>query len=103
MSLLPILTDEIKTRALYWAVEEKGGAGGFREWRKKDREELWEEDGAEPCGLEKPQAARDLRAGKQISVVVDLPNLGVQLINITELCGFYMVSMGLEIYYNEEW
>lgn len=72
------------------------------EWRKKDREELWEEDGAEPCGLEKSQVARDLIAGKQISVVVDLPNLGVQLINIiTELCGFYMGSLGLEIYCNE--
>ena len=60
----------------------------MRRWRiKRQRKRQWKEDGAEPQGLEKWEVARDLKAGKQSSVVVDLPNLGVQLINIIiELC-----------------
>lgn len=34
MNLLPILTGQIKARVCDWIVEGKGGAGGFREWRK---------------------------------------------------------------------
>jgi hypothetical protein len=69
-----------------------------------DDDELWKEDGAEPHGLEKPQVARDRIAGEEISVVVDLPNLGIQLINIiTEMCVFYLGSLGLEIYCSTEW
>ena len=73
MNLLPILTGQIKTRACDWAVEGKGGTGGFREGekgRRTDRggemkmEEEKVEDGAEPHGLEKPQVARDLTAGE---------------------------------------
>ena len=57
------------------------------------------EDGADPCILEEPQVARDLIAEEQSSVVVDLPNLGVQLINvITELCDLCTGILGLEIY-----
>jgi hypothetical protein len=58
-------------------LEGKGRAGSFREgreegggedevwqetgrWRRRRR---WEEDGAEPCGLEKSQVERDLIAG----------------------------------------
>lgn len=34
-------------------------------------------------------------------MVVDLPNLGIQFINIiAELCGFYMRLLGLEVYCN---
>lgn len=57
----------------------------------KGREELrkrWKKDRTELYGLEKPQAARDLIAGEQISVVVDLPNLGVQFTNIIN-CMFF--------------
>jgi hypothetical protein len=40
-----------------------------------------------PHGREKPQVARDAIAGELSSVVVNLPNLGLQLINIiTGLC-----------------
>jgi hypothetical protein len=45
---------------------------------------------------------KDLIAGEQSSVVANLPNLGVQLINIvTELCVFCMDLLGLEIYCNK--
>ena len=44
-------------------------------------EEEGEEDGAEVHGLEKSQVAKDLIAGEESSVVVDLPHLGIQLIN----------------------
>ena len=41
----------------------------------------------EPNHVEEPQVARDLTAGEYSSRVVYLPNLGMQLINITtELC-----------------
>ena len=83
------------------AVEGKGGAGGFREGetgRKRGRQgdggdrgiqrkRKWKEDETEPHGLEKLQVARDLIAGEENCVVVNVPNLGVQRINIiTELC-----------------
>jgi hypothetical protein len=71
---------------------------GGRE-REGQRKKRWKEDGAELHGLEKPQVARDLIAGEYSSVVVDLPNLGIQIINIiTVLCIFYMGLLGLEIY-----
>ena len=35
MSLLPILTGQIKLRACDWAVEGKGRAGGFREGQER--------------------------------------------------------------------
>lgn len=36
-------------------------------------------------------------------MVVDLPNLGTQLINIiNELCGFHMRLLGLEVYCHRE-
>ena len=38
MNLLPILTGQIKARACDWAVEGKGGAGGFREGKERDEE-----------------------------------------------------------------
>ena len=66
-TLLPILTGQIKARACDWAMEEKGGAGSFREeeeGRKDDEMKAQrKEDGGEPRGLEEPQVARDLTAG----------------------------------------
>lgn len=38
MKLLPILTGQIKARVCDWAVEEKGGTEGLREWVQKERE-----------------------------------------------------------------
>ena len=78
MSLLPILTGQIKARAYDWAVEEKGGAGNVREGERGGRREKlgdrgergrrrkrrWKEDGAEPHDLEEPQVARDLITGE---------------------------------------
>ena len=40
----------------------------------------WKESGAEVCGLEKPQVLRGLIVGEDGSVVVDLPNVGSQLV-----------------------
>ena len=76
--------------------------GETRRWRRerRTRKKRWKEDGTEPRGLEEPQVARDFMAGEESSVVVDLPNLGVQLINImTELCAVctYLGLLGLEI------
>ena len=45
MNLLPILTGQIKARACDWAVEGKGGAGGFREWEQVGDREEGEEKG----------------------------------------------------------
>ena len=58
-------------------------------------------DGAKTQGLEKPQVARDPIAGEYSTVVVDLPNIVVQIINITELCVLCMGLLGLEIYCNK--
>ena len=47
MNLLPILTGQIKARACDWAVEGKGGAGGFREGergRRRGDEEMKERE-----------------------------------------------------------
>lgn len=79
MNLLFILAGQIKARACDWVVEGKCVAGGFREEeeRKEERRwgdggdggrcrKRWKEDGAEPRGLEKPQAARDLPAGDRV-------------------------------------
>jgi hypothetical protein len=38
VNLFPILTGQIKARACDWAVEGKGGTGGFREWGKRGKE-----------------------------------------------------------------
>jgi hypothetical protein len=46
MNLLHILTSKIKLRACNWAVEGKGGAGSFREGKRRrgeDREEVVQE------------------------------------------------------------
>lgn len=107
MNLLLILTGQIKARACDWAVEGKGGAGGFREEEEKKEERKTEEeeveDGIVPRGLEKPQVTRDLIDGRQSSVAVNVPNLAVQLVNaVTELCGFCSDILGLEIYCNKE-
>ena len=73
MNLLPILTGQIKARACDWAVEGKGGAGGFkeeekrvrhREDRRRQRKRRWKEDKAKPHGLENPQETSALIAGK---------------------------------------
>jgi hypothetical protein len=68
--------------------------------QRSQRKRRWKEDEAEPCGLEKLQVTRDLIAGEWSTVVVDLPNLGMQLINIiTEVCVLYRGLLGLKIYY----
>ena len=65
MNLLPILTGQIKARACDWAVEGKGGAGGFREGeRERKRKRRWKEGEAKLHGLEEPQVARSLIAGE---------------------------------------
>lgn len=57
--------------------------------------------GGEACGLEKTQVIRDLINGDYSSIVVDLPNLGVQFIFILiELCFLCTGLFGLEIYRN---
>lgn len=53
MNFPPILTGEKKARACDWALEGRGGAGGFREGRKGKERKRRKEDGAEPHGLEK--------------------------------------------------
>jgi hypothetical protein len=73
---------------------------------KKVWEKWWlrrrrKENGAEACGLKKPQIIRGLIDGKDISVVVDLSNLGTQLVFI--LIELYFHCRGifvLEIYWN---
>lgn len=79
MNLLPILKDQREAGACDWAVEGKGGAGSSREERKGrwKMEEEGEKDGAEVHGLEKSQVAKNLIAGEESSVVVDLPHLAV--------------------------
>ena len=100
MNRLPILTGQMKAGACDWAVEGKGGTEGFREWgktgkKRRQKKRRGKEDGAESDGLEQPQVARDLLAGEQSSVVINPPNLGVQLINIlTELCVFARTYWG---------
>ena len=72
---------------------EKGKGRGQRSRRR------WKESRAEVHGLEKPQVIRDLKDGEYSSVVVDLPNLGMQLVFILiELCFLYQGLSGLEIY-----
>jgi len=96
--------------SLWLGSGRKRWAGGFREEeerggegeREKQRKRRWKEDGAEPHDLKKLQVARDLIAGEESSVVVDLPSLGMQLVNIvTELCAFCTGLLGwTEIYCN---
>jgi hypothetical protein len=80
--------------------EREGGVGRERErgqWRKR-----WKESLAEARGLEKPQVIRGLIDGEDGSVVVDLPNLGTQLVFILmELCFHCRGIFGLEIYSNK--
>ena len=83
MNLLPILTCKIKAKGSDWAVKGKGGVKSFRErGRERRRGRLkkrrWKENGAKAYGLEKPQLVSNLIDGEYSSVVVDLPNLGVQ-------------------------
>ena len=67
--------------------------GGQRRKRKESR--------AEAHGLEKPKVIRGHRDGKDGSVVVDLPNLGVQLVFILiELCFHCPGIFRLEIHCN---
>lgn len=51
MNLLPILTGQIKARACDWAVDEKYGAGSFREGKRGRRKGIkrWR-DGREDSG-----------------------------------------------------
>lgn len=86
-SALP--TQVIRARVCDWAIEGKGGAVGFREWKRKEegggrrwRDSWWKEDGAETHDLEKPKEARDLIPGEPSRTVLNLANLGMQLINI---------------------
>ena len=76
-------------------MEGKGGKGGLsegRERRRKERHRRGRRDGAEPHVIEKLQAARDLLAGKQSSVVGNLPNVGTQFINIM-CCVFFCMGI----------
>jgi hypothetical protein len=53
VDLLPILTGPIKARACDWALEGKGGAGGFREWGKRGK--LRRKDGGGGSGRKMEQ------------------------------------------------
>ena len=71
-------------------MEETEEDGGRRGGRKMEQNHM-----------EKLQEASDLMAREESSVVVYLPNLGMQLINIiTEFCVICMDLLVLEIYYN---
>jgi hypothetical protein len=66
-----------------------------------EEEERWKESGAEACGLEKPQLKRSLIDGEDGSVVLNLPNLGAQLVFILiESCFHCQGIFGLENYHN---
>jgi hypothetical protein len=59
------------------------------------------ESGAEALGLEKPQVIRGLIDEEDGSVVVDLPNLGTQLVFILiEFCFHCRGIFGLVNYHN---
>ena len=98
-NLLPILICKIKARVTghikgrwSWKLSERR-SGGERGWSKESR--------AETQGLEKPQVVRGLIDGEHGSIVVDLPNLGPQLVFILiELCFHCQGIFGLEIYHN---
>ena len=60
-----------------------------------------EKSGTEAHGLKKPQVLRGLIDVQDGSVVVNLPNLGTQLVFILfELCFHCSGIFGLEIYLN---
>jgi hypothetical protein len=76
---------KIKARASDWVEKGEGGAEGFgREeergrWRTEEEEEgKW----SRSTSLEKLQVLRGLLHGEDGTVVVDLPNLGTQLVFI---------------------
>lgn len=74
LNFLPILTGQIKARADDWAVEGKGGTAGKRERQRKRR---WKVDGTVQDVLGKPQIARSLIDENYISIVINLPNIGI--------------------------
>ena len=66
-------------------------------------EEEWKGSGAEARGLKKSQVVRGLTDGEDDSVVVDLLNLGAQLVFILiELCFSLLGLFELENYHNLE-
>lgn len=80
----PSPTGQIKSRAVDWTVEVYGGPGHIKE---KTEEEEVEEEVKGRHDLEKHKVARGLIVRELISIVIDLSNLGIQIINIiTELC-----------------
>lgn len=62
---------------------ERGRVGASREreenekGRRKDRGREGSPDGVESLGQEKPRVAKDLIAGEQISIALDLPSLDI--------------------------
>ena len=83
MNLIPTLICKIQARLCDWAVEEKVELKVWeirRREKRRQQRRRWKESGAEICGLEKLQVIRGLIDGEDNSVVVDLPNLGVQLV-----------------------
>jgi hypothetical protein len=84
-------------------VEQKVGVG--RRSRKRKRERMQrrrkKKSGAEGYGLEKPKVLRGLIDVEDISISVDLPNLGAQhVLILTEFCFHLQGIFGLEIYCN---
>ena len=68
--------------------------------KRGQRRGRWRGTGVE--ALEKPQVIRGLTDGEDGNAVLDLPNLGVQLVFILiELCFPCMGLFGLEIYCNK--
>jgi hypothetical protein len=82
-------------------VELKGERGGGVGERRRDTEEEVEGKQAEAHGLEILQVLRSLIDGEDGSVVVDLPNLGAQLVFILIVLCFHCWGIFvLENYYN---
>lgn len=77
-------------------AEKFWGEGGEEEKKGQGRRR-WKKNGAETHGLEKPQVIKNLMNGEYSSVVVELPNLGPQLVFILiKLCLLYTGLFGLE-------
>jgi hypothetical protein len=75
--------------------------GGEKKEKMEEGEDAEEEEGAEECGLEKPQALRGLIDVEDGSIGVDLPNLGTQhVFTLAVLCFHCRGVFGLEIYDN---
>lgn len=76
----------------------KGRGGKEGGWGRKRWKPIW----SRTTCPGKLQIAKGLTPGEYVVVVIDLPNLGIQFINIIiGLCAFLHGLLGLEIYCNK--